>query len=693
MVRRTRAVLWTGLGVLALACAPMRTGPETPGPGEAVEPALPPIPERGGPLDLTVVYPGEGAVISARDSNFVFGTTGTGAARLSINGTPIPVEANGAFLAFLPVPADGVYRFVAEAGADTIRLDRRVRTLPPPPVLGPDSAIILRNTVYPRGAWAALPGERIEVGFRGTPGGIARLVLPNGDRIRLVEEPFMIEADEGERAFVVDPERLEPEPVAGVATYRGYFTAETLVATDTAVPLPTLVPLVPGLGSGADRGGDDASAVLPHHRGEAGVVRRDAPPARPPTGAPTAMLELVVGTDTARAPLPLNLALVDPGMPPVGMAFDAEPPARGGDGTVIGRPGPGYTYLYFWPNGTRLTLTGQREGEYRVQLTPELSAWVPAAEVRLYPAGTPPPTARVGTVRLTRAEKSVDVRVELGDRLPFLVEEGERSITLTIFGGTSDTDWLQYGPSDDLVDWAEWRQPADQVYRLILHLNRKPWGYQTLWAENGDLILRVRRPPEIDPDRPLRGLLVAVDPGHPPAGSTGPTGLREAEANLAIALRLRPLLEDAGARVLMTRTDMSPVSLQERTAMATAADADVLVSVHNNAFPDGINPFVNNGTSTYYFHRHSVDLARSLQDALLAELRLRDLGIGRANLALVRPTWMPSVLTETMYMIVPEQEAALRNPDALERIARAHLRGLEAFLRGRARDADAGPDR
>ncbi|HEX6006733.1 MAG TPA: N-acetylmuramoyl-L-alanine amidase, partial [Burkholderiales bacterium] len=87
---------------------------------------------------------------------------------------------------------------------------------------------------------------------------------------------------------------------------------------------------------------------------------------------------------------------------------------------------------------------------------------------------------------------------------------------------------------------------------------------------------------------------------------------------------------------------------------------------------------------TYYYHPHSVDLAQSLQGNLLNELGLRDIGYGRADLALVRPTWMPAALTETSFMMVPEQEAALRNPDWISRIARAHVRGLEDFLRKRA---------
>ena len=79
-----------------------------------------------------------------------------------------------------------------------------------------------------------------------------------------------------------------------------------------------------------------------------------------------------------------------------------------------------------------------------------------------------------------------------------------------------------------------------------------------------------------------------------------------------------------------------------------------------------------------------MDLAQRLQAELLSELGLRDIGIGRADLALARPSWLPAALTETMYLMIPQQEAALRDPVTQERVARAHLRGLEGFLRERA---------
>ena len=254
---------------------------------------------------------------------------------------------------------------------------------------------------------------------------------------------------------------------------------------------------------------------------------------------------------------------------------------------------------------------------------------------------------------------------------------------LRIYDAVGDVNWIRYGATDTLVQAIAWSQPATREVTLTVTLARPVWGYRVRW-DRDDLLLEIRRPPSIDRDHPLQGRLIAVDPGHPPAGATGPTGLREAEANLAIAEALKPLLEADGARVLLTRTTDVPLDLWPRVDLAERADADILVSIHNNARPDGVNPFTNSGSSVYYNQPRSIPLARAVQDALVRRLGVRDLGIGRGDLALVRPTWMPSVLTEGLFMILPEQEAALRSPEGSQRYAEAVREGLRRFLRERA---------
>jgi N-acetylmuramoyl-L-alanine amidase len=79
-----------------------------------------------------------------------------------------------------------------------------------------------------------------------------------------------------------------------------------------------------------------------------------------------------------------------------------------------------------------------------------------------------------------------------------------------------------------------------------------------------------------------------------------------------------------------------------------------------------------------------VRLARAIQAALVRRLGVRDLGIGRGDLAMVRTTWMPSVLTEGLFMIIPEQEAAPRDPRGQRLYAEAVVEGIRRFLRERA---------
>ncbi|MDQ3556894.1 MAG: N-acetylmuramoyl-L-alanine amidase, partial [Gemmatimonadota bacterium] len=242
-----------------------------------------------------------------------------------------------------------------------------------------------------------------------------------------------------------------------------------------------------------------------------------------------------------------------------------------------------------------------------------------------------------------------------------------------------------------LFTGAAWRPAAGDSARLDLALARPLWGFKAFYEADGTLVLRVRRPPRVDAGRPLEGVRVLVDPGHPPLGAVGPTGLTEADANLAIGLRLAERLRERGAEVVMTRVDDTPLvsrtdvaaELAARTALAVRSDAHLLVSVHNNAFPEGINPFVSAGTETYYFYPFAAELAQALNREIVDATRIRNLGAKRRSLALARPTWMPSTLTESLFMMIPEQEAALRNPAFLDRLADAHLRGIEAFVRER----------
>ncbi len=711
MNRHTRQITRIALAlVLQTACSststpapstprpqPTTTQPVTP-PTPTLTPSaaltagsLPAIPENAGALAIDVVYPGEMETVTVRDSTFVFGSTGNGHAQLTINGAPVHVEPNGTFLGFLPVPANGLYHIVANLpGGQSVTLDRhaRVPESSTSPTLEP-GAHIVPGSVTPRGAWVAMPKERVDVSFRGTPSGQASLVFPDGSRIALVETRA-VNAVGGAAGNFEGPSTTRTEVARGVSEYRGFFRARALIASDTTVGVPTLAELTAPLTAQPLSPSPDAASG---RRGDAAKPKPSASPRRRVTASPRqtgAEVELVIGADTARSQVPLSIAMLE--RERTGAASERDPGNPDKRGFVIATVGIGGPYHYLWPNGTELTLTGERGTRYRVRLSSTMTAWTPKGDVRLLPAGTPPAHTSVGTIRMQPNAQSVDIHFAVSRKLPFHVDETEKSLTIDIYGATSDVNFMQYGGIDPLIARGEWSEPQDSVFRFRVDLTKPVWGYSVTWADNGDLVFRVRRPPAIDMEHPLRGLLIAVDPGHPPAGAIGPTRLTEASANLANALALKPLLEAAGARVLMLRTDNTAVPLNSRPLRAQQENADILVSMHNNAFPDGVNPFENNGTSVYYYQPHSVDLARDLQAELLREFSLRNLGIGRADLALVRPTWMPSALTETMFLMIPQQESSLRDATINQRIARAHVRGLEKFLRDRAQGITSSPN-
>ena len=76
--------------------------------------------------------------------------------------------------------------------------------------------------------------------------------------------------------------------------------------------------------------------------------------------------------------------------------------------------------------------------------------------------------------------------------MPFRVEEGDRRLSLVLYGAEGDVDWIRYGPveRDSLVRRVDWSQEPGRVVRLDVELARPVWGYRTRWkrhrSDSGD---------------------------------------------------------------------------------------------------------------------------------------------------------------------------------------------------------------
>lgn len=199
----------------------------------------------------------------------------------------------------------------------------------------------------------------------------------------------------------------------------------------------------------------------------------------------------------------------------------------------------------------------------------------------------------------------------------------------------------------------------------------------------------------------LRELTIVVDAGHVGQSEKnraanwkrGPTGLREAEANLKVSLFLREFLAAAGARVIMTRERDAAREidddddLAERARIANEARADLLISVHHN----GAASAEANYTTVFYHadgssNPASLSAARHILSGLNDALRLEkltevplwsDLTIyPRGGFGLLRRAEVPAVLCESSFHTNPAEEERLRDPVYNRREAYGMFLGL-----------------
>src|SRR3954469_17999174 len=200
---------------------------------------------------------------------------------------------------------------------------------------------------------------------------------------------------------------------------------------------------------------------------------------------------------------------------------------------------------------------------------------------------------------------------------------------------------------------------------------------------------------------------VGLDPGHSPldVGTSG-FGVGEYQHTLDVALRLRPLLEGAGLRVAMTRTEhvaLSPMShpdpterirIEQAARIAAVGNARIYVSLHF----DGVDSPSVRGTQTFYnAEQHGAEgrrLAMAIQQHLLDEIRAtgyltvdrgatEDLAAGKpyGHFLMLRGP-MPSVCGEPLFLTNPTEGQLMLQEETRQAVARGYAGGIVAYFAG-----------
>ncbi|MBI4350845.1 MAG: N-acetylmuramoyl-L-alanine amidase [Elusimicrobia bacterium] len=593
------------------------------------------LPARAG--QITFVYPQEGASIPAVPKTFIFGNISPSTAAFAINGEKIAVHSNGGFIAYLPVaPGDFIFTGTLEDGATAQRL---LKVRQPAEAAPSTGALRVELTSYASDS-EVFAGDYLKITAAGTP---------SREAVCSLEGVF------------------KDLPMAEMPQGSGrYYASYRVKDSDTGPGGELAVRFKAGL---------FAHGAAARSRGKIKVLKQP----------------VLVETSTD---------------------------------TVILKNAADGGYMMFLSKGIKLVSNGRSNGLRRVFLSNNEAGWVDDSKVQAVPGAQFPFSygSETGAIRFRKTDFGSAASVTLYDRLPYTAEVMPWGLRVTLYYANLHTNTVVYDSADTLVKNVAFRQAA--YNKVELDFETEPgafWGYNISYPGSSRTLqveLRARPKAALTWPKPLSGLTVVLDPGHSPYlkcdnnsrpplrdirysalqasarcsldGAVGPMETFEVNVNLAIALKLKEKLLDLGAQVRLTRSGDENVDLADRPKLAKELGGDLFLSIHNNAIGDGEDPFaLPRGFSIYHYQRHSGALAAAVHRSYLKNIELPDEGLRYGDFLVARMTWMPAVLIENAYMILPRQEEQLNTPAFQEELSGAIAEGVLEFLDVPARTASA----
>lgn len=333
-------------------------------------------------------------------------------------------------------------------------------------------------------------------------------------------------------------------------------------------------------------------------------------------------------------------------------------------------------------SGTMIRITGEKGGYYQVSFCSDERGWVKKNSVIDYRVLKTPVFSAISDIKVDEDKYFNYIKIDLDMQMPYKIQEIENGLVFKIYGIQKN-----YADRKILNNFGNIKNIAintssDNTATLFIDLKNKIlWGYSCGY-EGNMLVLKIRKEPRVNKNKPLKGLTIALDAGHggKDRGAAGPTNIKESDINLDITLKLKKELEKSGAKVILTRKDDSYVSLSDRIERSREKNALFFISVHANALPDGANPYKKHGTSVFYYHDGVFSLADTIKKQMLKDLATRDDGTNKASFAVIRPSMPLSVLIETAYMINPEDYSRLLDEKFRIKTAESIRKALETYV-------------
>ena len=200
---------------------------------------------------------------------------------------------------------------------------------------------------------------------------------------------------------------------------------------------------------------------------------------------------------------------------------------------------------------------------------------------------------------------------------------------------------------------------------------------------------------------PLDGRVIVIDPGH---GGEDPgavvNGFKEKDVNLQIALKVKSLLETAGAITIYTRdgdltlgnsADHRRSDLEARLQIASESNGDIFISIHADSLEDtsrtGVVVFYGPASGYLYSHTRPLELiarsrnlALTLRDSLRIVASADDRGVRSVPYYLLGKIGIPAVIAEVGTLTNYSEAIRLNDPNYQQQVAASIFSGILTYF-------------
>lgn len=196
---------------------------------------------------------------------------------------------------------------------------------------------------------------------------------------------------------------------------------------------------------------------------------------------------------------------------------------------------------------------------------------------------------------------------------------------------------------------------------------------------------------------PITNKVVVIDAGHGgiDQGAVGFNGTSEQAINLSISLKLQKLIEQSGAKVLLTRSDENGIysldsnsikqkkvsDIKNRVEIGQNSNADIFVSIHLNKYPPSE---IYRGWQTFFQknNANSKILAELIQDALNKNIEFKNdrASLALSNVYIMDKVSVPTVTVECGFLSNPQEAELLKTDNYQNKIAWGIYNGIQQYF-------------